>query len=104
MRNVLITGAVLCAIIGVFFVCSFAFEAVKLWPNVPHDPSSLLLASFNFWAMPAYVLLAFAPGIVLIRIRRNETQLWRVAIVGAAELITFVAFLALLLTKLFPSL
>jgi hypothetical protein len=104
MKNILITGAVFCCLIGVYFVSSFAFEVVRLRPDVPNDSRSLAFILVNYWAMPAYALLAFSPGIILIQARRTEMPHRRLAIVATAELIVFVAFLAMLLAMRFPSL
>ena len=103
MRNALNAGAVLCCLIGLLFAYLFSLEIVKLWPQIPHGPGDVLVSLAFYWLMPAYTLLAFAPVTIIIKSRRTKKSLWRLTLLTGAESIVILAFLAMLLTKVYPS-
>lgn len=102
MKAVLFKGSIVCCLMGVFFAARFAFEAARIWPTIPHDPSDLFIALSYYWPLPTYTLLAFAPTIFLWN-RQADNFPRRLVIIGATELIVFVSFLAMVLTSLFPA-
>src|SRR5690242_5344853 len=103
MKKALLVGAVICCLIGACFVYELASVVSKLWREAPHDPGAFLSALSFYWPLLAYLVLAFAPMIFLVRSRGVQKSFWRFVIVGAVETIVFAAFLAMLVANQLPS-
>jgi hypothetical protein len=96
MRTVLAIGATICFVIGLYCLYDLAWGIVKLWPDFLYVPR---LPVYCFFCT-VFLILAFAPIIMLIRARKLEKRHSRFIAIGVIEVIVIGLFLAML----FPAL
>jgi hypothetical protein len=96
MRKVLAIGATICCIIGLYCFYDLVWGIVKFWPDFLHVPRLPIYCFF----CTVFLILAFAPTIMLIRASKLEKRRSRFIAVGVIEVIVIGLFLAML----FPAL
>ncbi|HWY30065.1 MAG TPA: hypothetical protein VNX46_04890 [Candidatus Acidoferrum sp.] len=95
MRISLIVGAVFCSIIGLFFGYYMLRWITEYWWRLLSKPQERDL--FDLLLGAIFIGLAFAPAIMLIRLRRVEKPKWRLIFIGANELVVVGMYLNMLL-------
>jgi cytochrome bd-type quinol oxidase subunit 2 len=96
MRTVIITGAVVCCIVGLFLSFKVLQEVIGRSPEFFHELGNFI----GLFVAAAYVFLAFAPAIMLFQSRRSEKPRFGFILIGAIEFLVIGLFIAML----FPAL
>jgi hypothetical protein len=90
IRRALIIGSIFCCLPGLYILFGLSYDLIKSGPESLNDPTAR--AAMVFYAL--YVVLAFAPAIILIKARKNELPRSKILLVGATEVIVVVVLVA----------
>jgi hypothetical protein len=96
MKKVLMVGAIICCVIGAFFVLSTIGGIIEFSSEIFHEPRDF----FAFLISVFYALLTFTPIFILIRSKGIQISRLKLMLTGFTELIVIGLFLAMM----FPAL
>jgi len=92
MKKILIVGAVICCVIGIFWVYTNICGIIEFWPDIFLGRDLLLPFSTSI----VYLLLTFKPTFILIRSKASQMSRLKLMLIGFTELIDIGSFLAVL--------
>jgi cytochrome bd-type quinol oxidase subunit 2 len=97
MKQALMVGAIICCVIGVFFIFITIQGIIEFSSEIFRKPRDFFIPLL---ISVAYTLLTFTPVFILIRSKQTQMSRLRFTLTGFTELIVIGLFLAMM----FPAL
>jgi uncharacterized membrane protein YhaH (DUF805 family) len=92
MRKFSVAGSVFCCLPALYILFAVAYDISTFPRDFSNDPTAQVAVIFY----AVYVVLAFAPAIMLVKARHIEISRSKVLVVGGIEFVVVIVLLALI--------